>query len=235
MKCMLCTVFLGASAGVLLLSACTAPEPKMPTKNAAVLFAPPPTLEQQATEAEKASRPRSQHKALDPLVGVWTTTLVNVSAEGVESDPHAGQSTIQWVLGNRYLSWEATLEVGSHVHETMGFLGYDLNTGEYQNLMISDLATGMSVARGRGEPSTGGIKLGLEVADPATGAIKRAQSTLRLIDGNHFVLEQLGIDTTGVERIVRRTHYRRLGSVRAARLAAPALEGSTALSPAIGG
>jgi hypothetical protein len=207
-------VALSMSSGVVLLSACTAPEPRLPTKNAAILFAPPPTLEEQAAEAERNSRPRSQHRALDPLVGVWTTTLVSVSAEGAESDPHAGQATIHWMLGNRYLHWEATLEVGSRVHETVGFLGYDLNTGEYQNLMISDLATGMSVARGRGELDGSGIKLGIEVADPATGAIKRAQSTLRLLDGNHFVLEQLGVDVQGVERIVRRTHYRRLGSVR---------------------
>jgi hypothetical protein len=206
----ICTVLLG----VLVATACTAPEPRLPTKNAAVLFAPQPTLEEQAAEAERGSRPRNQHRALDPLVGVWTTTLVNVSQEGAESEPHAGQSTINWTLGNRYLHWEATLEVGSRVHETVGFLGYDLNTGEYQNLMISDLATGMSVARGRGDLDSGGIKLGIEVADPATGAIKRAQSTLRLIDRNHFVLEQLGIDAQGIERIVRRTHYRRLGSVK---------------------
>jgi hypothetical protein len=210
MKRMICSLI----PLVLLVSACTAPDPRLPTKNAAVLFAPQPTLEEQAAEAERNSHPRNQHRALDPLVGVWTTTMVNVSQEGTESDPHAGQATINWTLGNRYLHWEATLEVGSRVHETTGYLGYDLNTGEYQNLMISDLATGMSVARGRGDLDGSGIKLGIEVADPVSGAIKRAQSTLRLLDRNHFVLEQLGIDAQGIERIVRRTHYRRLGSVR---------------------
>jgi hypothetical protein len=196
---------------LLVVPACVAPEPKLPSRSVAVVLAPPPTLEQQAEEAERASRPHKEHRALDPLAGAWSTVLVTVSAEDKESDPHRGHATIAWVLGHRYLSWDATLEVGSGVHETTGFLGYDVNQGEYQLLMISDLATGMSVAHGRGEINATGIQLMIEVIDPANGAVKRAQSTLRIVDANHFVLEQLGIDAEGIERIVRRTHYHRTG------------------------
>lgn len=190
-------------------TACVASEPRLQNRNVAVVFAAPPTLEQQAADAERASQPRAEHHALDPLAGSWSTSLVSVSPEGAESDPHPGSAQIRLVLGGRYLDWDATLEIGGVVHETTGFLGFDLNDGEYENLMISDLATGMSVAHGRGDIAGAGIKLVLEVADPSSGAIKRAQSTLRLVDKDHFVLEQLGIDAQGNERIVRRTHYRR--------------------------
>jgi hypothetical protein len=196
----------------LLLPSCVASEPTRAEHKPTNLFAPPPTLEDQAKEAAKASQPRREHHALDPLVGTWVTKLVDVSPDGKESDVHAGSARISWVLGGRYLSWDATLEIGGDVHETTGYLGYDLNQGEYQLLMISDLATGMSVARGRGDIAAKGIRLSIEVVDPTSGAIKRAQSTLRLIDKDHFELDQLGIDTTGDERIVRRTHYRRTHS-----------------------
>lgn len=196
----------------LLLPACVASEPTRSEHKPAILFAPPPTLEDQARDAMQASQPRREHHALDPLVGTWTTRLVDVAADGKESDPHPGSANIKWVLGGRYLSWDATLEIGGDVHETTGYLGYDLNQGEYQLLMISDLATGMSVARGRGDIGGKGIRLSIEVVDPTSGAIKRAQSTLRIIGKDRFELDQLGIDTSGEERIVRRTHYQRAHS-----------------------
>jgi hypothetical protein len=97
------------------------------------------------------------------------------------------------------------------VYATSCYLGYDVNQAEYQLLMISYLATGMSFAHGRGDIDGKGIQLTIEVLDPASGAIKRAQSTLRLVNHDHFVLEQLGIDPSGEQRIVRRTHYWRTG------------------------
>ncbi len=195
-----------------LLSACTASEPTRAPKKQPVLFAQPPTLEEQARDASIASRPHKEHIALEPLVGSWKTQLVSVALDGTESDPHPGTATVQPVLGGRYFTWDATLEVSSNVYETTGYLGYDVNGGEYQLLMISDLATGMSVAHGRGEIEGKGIQLAIEVVDPGSGAIRRAQSTLRIVDKNHFVLEQLGLDATGEQRIVRRTHYWRTGA-----------------------
>jgi hypothetical protein len=207
MKRTICVSLLAAVS-----SACTASEPTRSEHKPAALFAPPPTLEDQAKDAEQGSKPRKEHYSLDPLVGTWTTRLVNVAADGTESDPHLGNAKIMWVMGDRFLNWDATLDIGPQVHETMGYFGYDLNQGEYQLLMISDLTTGMSVAHGRGDINAKGIRLTIEVVDPTSGAIKRAQSTLRLVDKNHFLLEQLGVDPQGEERIVRRTHYQRRGA-----------------------
>jgi hypothetical protein len=198
----------------LVIGACTAPEPARNPKKHPVLFATPPTLEAQAQEASSASRPRKEHLALEPLVGAWKTELVSVAVDGTESDPHPGTATVQPVLGGRYYTWDATLDVGAKVYETTGYLGYDINSAEYQLLMISDLATGMSVAHGRGDIEAKGIQLVIEVVDPSTGAIKRAQSTLRVVNKDHFVLEQLGLDPNGEQRIVRRTHYRRRGAAK---------------------
>lgn len=208
------TLRLGAGALVALVSlvtACAAPDPTRVRREVDVRSLPPTTIEDQAAEAARRSQPRPEHRALAPLAGEWAVTVVDVDEHGGESGPHTGSARIEWVLGGRFLSWNAFLGIGGHDYATTGYLGFDVNSAEYQLLMISDLATGMGVARGRGDVSQRGIRLTLEVADPSNGAIRRAQSVLRVVDSDHFVLEQIGLDAAGVERVVRRTHYRRVG------------------------
>jgi len=176
-----------------------------------------PTLAEQAELQEAATRPGKQHRALDPLVGAWITTNAAVDADGRESDPVSGRAAIEWTLGGRYLRIDANLELpGGAARTWSGFLGFDQAQEEYQWLMVSDLSTGMGVAKGRGEPSRGGIRFVLDVVDPRTGGLARATSVLRVLDPAHVVLEQIGVDVTGLERVLRRTHYRRASSATAA-------------------
>ncbi len=171
---------------------------------------PPPSLAEQAAIQETATRPGKHHRALDPFVGAWLTTNVAVDVQARESDAVPGRAAVQWVLGGRYLRIDADLSIeGGGTHTWSGFLGFDDSTEEYQWLMVSDLSTGMGVAHGRGEFSHGGIRFLLDVIVPRNGSLARAQSVLRAIDADHVVLEQIGTDATGLERVLRRTHYRR--------------------------
>lgn len=195
-------------------AACVAAEPtRTPPRATADVPRVLESIEAQAQTASAASRPRREHQAISVLAGRWSTRVVNVDASGVEHDPYPGQARIEAVFGGRYLRWEATLELGAETHATSGFLGFDLNQSEYQLLMISDLATGMGVARGRGDPHGKGIRFTIEVPDPATGALRRAVSLLRCQDADHFVLEQLGADASGAEHVARRTYYARAQAV----------------------
>jgi len=81
-------------------------------------------------------------------------------------------------------------------------------------VMISDLSQGMEVARGTGELDTAGVLFTLEQTDPRTGGRVRSSSRLRVLERDHFVLDQLGDGADGVERIVRVSHYRRTGAVK---------------------
>ncbi len=170
----------------------------------------PPTLAELAALQESATRPGREHRALDPLAGAWITSNVAVDAQTKETDPVAGRAAIDWVLGGRYLRIDANLELpGGALHTWSGFLGFDQAQDEYQWLMVSDLSTGMGVAKGRGELSRGGIRFVLDVVDPRSGAMARATSLLRAIAPDHVVLEQIGADANGLERVLRRTHYHR--------------------------
>jgi hypothetical protein len=169
-----------------------------------------PSLAEAAAAQEAATRPGRRHRELDPLVGAWKTTNVAVDLEGVESDPVPGIAAMDWTLGGRFLRLDAQIELPDGAkHASSGFLGWDEAHGEYQLLQVSDLQTGMGVAHGMGELGKGGIRFTLDVVDPRSGGFARATSVLRCVAPDHFVLEQIGADATGMERVVRRTHYRR--------------------------
>jgi hypothetical protein len=196
------------AALALVVSACVS-QPDRPT-SASIATQPPPTLAEQAALQEKSTRPGPHHRKLDPLVGAWTTVNAAVDAEGRETDAVRGRAAIDWTLGGRYLRIDANLEVpGSGTYTWSGFLGYDEPHAEYQWLMVSDLSTGMGVARGQGDPSKGGIRFVLELQDPRSGGFARATSVLRVLGPDELALEQLGADASGLERVLRRTHYRR--------------------------
>jgi hypothetical protein len=190
-----------------LASACVAPEPTRARPGIATTNTVP--IEEQAAAAEEASRPGERHAELNVLVGEWNTTTVEIGEGGAERDPRHGQAKIAWTLSKHYLRWDASLVLGQREHHSTGLLGYDLFQREYQLLVVSDLATGMGVARGQGQLASGGIRFVLEIVDRETGALRRATSVLRQMAPDHFVLDQYGLDKNGEERVVRKTHYRR--------------------------
>ncbi len=160
-------------------------------------------------ELAASSRPGERHAALAPLAGEWEVTLSSLSPEGREIEPFRGRATIEWVLGGRFLRWDARIDFAGASGTTTGYLGYDLRSGQYQLMMISDLATGMEVARGSGDLAGAGVVFALEQVDPRSGARVRAKSRLRLIAHDQFVLEQLVTEPDGLDRVARVSHYRR--------------------------
>lgn len=197
----------------LLATACVS-QPERP-KPRIVAPAATPSLSEQAAIQASATKPGKEHRALDPLVGAWQTRNHAVDAEGRESDAVTGRAAIDWTLGGRYLRIDANLDLpDGATHTWSGFLGFDQSTDEYQWLMVSDLSTGMGVAHGRGALSGGGIRFVLDVVDPRTGAMARATSVLRSTGADHVVLEQVGVDASGIERVLRRTHYERAAKPR---------------------
>lgn len=186
---------------------CTAAEPARPRALAA--NAPAPTLEAQTLELARASLPGAEHRRLSVLCGHWNVTMVAVDLRGEETELATGGGELEWVLDGRFLRWSATLSIAGAPRSTTGFLGFDLRRREYELLMISNLATGMSVATGLGDPQRTGLRFTLEAVDPTTGVRARAVSVLRLVSPDHFVLDQVAVDAEGRERVVQRHHYRR--------------------------
>jgi hypothetical protein len=205
-----------ASSLVLVCSACeSGPRSRPPSiPPSAAGSAPELPLPEQVERLAVASRPGPHHAALASLEGEWDVALSNVGAGTGVAETYAGHATLGRILGGRFLRWDASLAFGPSIGTTTGFLGYDSRYGSYEWVMISDLSQGMEVARGTGELDTSGVLFTLEQTDPRTGGRVRSSSRLRVLERDHFVLDQLEDGADGVERIVRVSHYRRTGAVK---------------------
>jgi Protein of unknown function (DUF1579) len=202
-----------ACALTLFVVACETPDPAgrrpLPPVQAPANAPPPVPLEAQAKELLAGSKPGREHQALEPLLGEWDVSLSTVSPDGTESEPFRGHATLAWILGGRFLRWDANVDFAGVPGTTTGFLGFDARSRRYQLMMISDLATGMEIARGGGDLRGTGLVLELEQVDARTGNRLLARSRLRSLSSDHFVLEQLEGGAEGKDRTVRVWHYRR--------------------------
>ena len=199
--------------------ACEAPDPSIRRRAreeamTAPASAPAVSVEAQAKEFSVSSRPGSAHAALDPLVGEWDVALSAIASDGTEAEPYRGRATLAWTLGRRFLRWDASVAFGETPGKTTGFLGYNARTKEYQLMMISDLATGMEIARGGGDLRGTGIVLEIEQVDPSSGQRLVARSRLRTASADHFLLEQLEPTASGKDKVTRVWHYRRAAPTR---------------------
>lgn len=197
---------LGPILVVLALAGCQAPDPRTLPRPGAAIPAEPRSLEEQVRELSAASRPGAMHQRLDALVGDWIVRLCEVAVDQGERELARGDARIEWVHERRFLAWRASLEIAG---STSGFLGYDQRSKQYQLLMISSLSSGMGVASGTGDLDDPGISFSQEILDAGTGARLRMTSILRSLGPDHFVLDAMGVDERGTERVVRRTHYER--------------------------
>lgn len=210
-------IVLIASFGLLSVG-CEAPDPAG-RRPGPIIEAPPAqaatlSIESQAKEFSLASRPGSSHQVLEPLIGEWDVALSTIAADGTESSPYGGRATLAWTLGQRFLRWDAAVSFGETLGTTTGFLGFNTRTREYQLMMVSDLATGMEIARGSGEIRGAGIVFEIEQVDPASGNRLVARSRIRTVSPDHFVLEQLEPTASGKDRVTRAWHYRRAATTR---------------------
>ena len=171
-------------------------------------------LEEQVRALSSRSRPGPKHAALAPLAGTWDVHVCDVAPDGRESERFRGAATLDWILGGRFLRWDATVDFKGVPGTTTGFLGFDSRLDEYELLMISDLAQGMAVANGSGDLSGPGLVFTLEQLDPRSGTRVRSRSRLRTHSPDHFVLQQLEPDGSGDERPTRVWHYRRSAEVK---------------------
>ena len=175
---------------------------------------PTPPLDEQVKTMSARSRPGAKHTALAPLAGAWDVRLAEVAPDGLETDLAHGSATLAWILGGRFLRWDVTVDFKGFPGTTTGFLGFDARLGEYELLMISDLAQNMAVASGTGDVGSQGLVFTLEQLDPRSGARARSRSRIRLLAPDHFILQQLESDGMGGDRATRVWHYRRSAEVR---------------------
>lgn len=173
----------------------------------------PPQLAELLKRQQMDSLPGAEMEALGVLAGHWAVTLDLLvwPADDLELPARVatGVAHIQSGLGGRFLQWRTTLDWGGTSFESSACLGFDKGSERYQLWRASELGSGQAVFAGAGDPQRGGLYL--ERTETDGGQVSRLRTVLRLRDGDHFEVEELGYDPERGEWVAGRlVRYARL-------------------------
>lgn len=151
---------------------------------------------------EEAGTPGAAHKVLNDFVGSWTVTM-KWWMEGPDKPPmeYSGASTIQWVLGGRFLEERYAGEMMGKPFEGIGFLGYDNFRGRYQIIWLDNSSTAIFTASGTYDADQKALIFPVKIDDPGTGEKdKPGLFVYRLISPEKRVFEMYAGDSIAPEK-----------------------------------
>jgi len=137
--------------------------------------------------------PGSFHRRLDGFVGDWDVRVEDASGSVLGS----GTAKIAWSHGGLWQRWDLVLEVAAMQHAVTGYFGYDVERKDFHAAWVSELASGLGLASGRGNPNERGL-----VLRSSRGG---SEDLMQVLSGTSFVTETLGPDGS----LLRRTSYTR--------------------------
>lgn len=106
---------------------------------------PAPTAEQQDMMKKwmEYSTPTDSHKALEAMSGNWTTTGKMWETPKSKATESKGTSTMEMILGGRFLEQKFKGEMMGQTFEGRGFVGFNNIEKRYETTWIDNMATGM--------------------------------------------------------------------------------------------
>lgn len=97
----------------------------------------------------EAATPGEHHDHLKPFVGNWTTKSRFRMAADQEWMESAGESSVKWIMGERFLVEEVRGDMGGMTFEGMGLSGYDNFRQEYWSTWMDSMATSYTASTGK--------------------------------------------------------------------------------------
>jgi hypothetical protein len=132
----------------------------------------------------KYATPSDEHKALNPLVGSWKTTMKAWMGPG---EPQVSEGTCDraWAMGGRYLIANYKGDFGGMPFEGMEVLAYDRMKQQYTGTWIDNMGTAISLSQGgKMDPTTKTLTLLSKTPDPMTGAELAIRNVTSIVDDN---------------------------------------------------
>jgi len=144
-------------------------------------------------EMMKYATPGEHHAYLKPLAGKWKLSSKFRQVPDAPWDESGGESTIEWILGGRFLTSKVlspATEAFPVDFEGFGLLGYDNLAKEYLSIWTDNFMTGVMHFKGSCDESGKVITLAGEFHHPAKGgALAKERWVYRIINNDKFVFE----------------------------------------------
>lgn len=160
--------------------------------SAALLFLAAPAVAQEDAEAmavwQEYMTPGEEHQHMAQGAGEWRQELTFWMAPGGEAQQATSTSTVEAILGGRYLSEEMTGTMMGMPFEGRGTFGYDNAKDQHFMTWVDNMGTGLMVGWGVPEGENKVAYSGTFV-DPATGEDKPFRTVVTEVDANHMIME----------------------------------------------
>ena len=175
--------------------------------------APAADAEKQAKKAEmqKYTTPNENHKALEPLVGQWKSSVKFWMMADAPPEVSEGTSENHWIMGGRFVEQDFKGTSMGQPFEGMGITGYDTIRGEYASLWLDNMATGIMVASAQFDPATKSLNQNGTMSCPLTMEKSRPiRSVWKIVDNDHNTYVAFMNDKNGKEYKAMEIAYERV-------------------------
>jgi len=149
---------------------------------------PASTVADEIVRYMAVSRPGTEHRWLDPLVGSWTIDVRWLGAGEAETRT-SGTSDNRWILGGRFLQCESTAGEGPSRVDATTFYGFDNNQKRFFSLAMHNLATSYRELSGSYDPATQSFLLSGKERDEVTGSVLVYRELLKIEGPDRHVLK----------------------------------------------
>ena len=185
--------------GLLMLgTACATTEPPAPEPR-------DPMAEMEAMMALNALGPA--HEAFQDQTGIWQASMT-AYMDGLPPMEMQGESSMNTLLGGRYLMEEFVSDFMGEPFEGLLLQGYDNLAEEYWTIWIDSTSTGYQLSRGKKRPD-GSIELKGTMKDLRTPEGRPVRSVVTHVDDNHVRFEMYDTAPDGSEVLSMEIDYTR--------------------------
>lgn len=151
---------------------------------------------------EKYAKPKDEHKTLAKMAGNWTYSAKMWEHATATPQASTGTSTMEMILGERFLQQKFVGKMMGHDFEGFGLVGYDNLKQKYNTVFIDTMGTGMMLGNGSYNKSTKTLTDEGSYSCPMSKSKERSYRTELKIASNDsmtFTMYGQGIDNESPE------------------------------------
>ena len=162
-------------------------------------------------EMQKYTAPNENHKALEPLVGKWKSSVKFWMSADTPPEVSEGTSENHWIMGGRFVEQDFKGMSMGQPFEGMGLTGYDVIRGEYTSIWLDNMATGIMVASAQFDAAAKALNQNGTMSCPLTMEKNRPiRSVWKIVDNDHNTYEAFMNDKDGKEYKAMEIAYERV-------------------------
>lgn len=156
------------------------------------------TPEEMQKAFERASTPRAEHRALDPLVGSYSVTAKMRMSPDAPEETATGSTEFRWVLGGHFIeqTYNSTFQGQPFVGSSL--LGFNNISGKYESTWADSMGTQIMRSEGTADPSLKAVTFTGEYYCPLTNGPRPMKSILTIGKDSH-TYEMYDISQAGKE------------------------------------